>query len=123
MVLKYWGYDVTPEEIGERVPVYKDGTTGRDLAVFVETVNLQGFLLQPPFEDLLVHLERGRPLVVTLPRSGSSRHAMVLVGFDRPADVVWLNDPASGECKRQPLHDFRKEWEKGQRWTFLILPK
>jgi ABC-type bacteriocin/lantibiotic exporter with double-glycine peptidase domain len=123
MVLKYWGYDATPDAIGRQVPVYKDGTTGRDLAAFVEAIGFQGFLIQPPFEDLLSHLEKGRPLVVSLPEGGSSRHAMVLVGFDLSSGAVWVNDPATGTCKSRPLNSFRKKWEKGQRWTFLIVPK
>ena len=123
MVLKYWGHEVSPEAIGNEVPVYKDGTTGRDLADFVERIGFRGFLIQPPFDDLLSHLEKGRPLIVTLPEAGSMRHAMVLVGFNRSTDKVWLNDPASGTCRDQELGSFRKQWEKGQRWTFLILPK
>jgi ABC-type bacteriocin/lantibiotic exporter with double-glycine peptidase domain len=123
MVLKYWGIDISPDAIGEKVPVYKDGTTGGDLAAYVESIGLHGFLFQPSFEDLLGHLMKGRPLIVTLPAGGSQRHAMVLVGFDDLANHVWLNDPYSGSCKTQALKSFRTEWEKGKRWTFLIVPK
>ncbi len=123
MVLKYWGCDITPDAIAQQVPVYKDGTTGRDLAVFVETIGFRGFLIQPPFADLLDHLEKQRPLVVTVPERGTARHAMVLVGFDPGHDAVWLNDPVTGECKSQAMTSFRANWEKGGRWTFLIVPK
>jgi hypothetical protein len=123
MVLKYWGVEITPDAIGQKIPVYKDGTTGRDLAEFVEAIGLRGFLIQPSFEDLLGHLEKGRPLIVTLPEGGSLRHAMVLVGFDPSTDIVWLNDPSSGSRKSQTYTSFRKRWEDGQRWTFLIIPK
>ncbi len=30
MVLKYWGVDIAPQAVADQVPVYKDGTTGRD---------------------------------------------------------------------------------------------
>ncbi len=123
MVLRYWGLDISSDVIEQQVPVYKDGTAGSDLARFVEGVGFRGFLLQPRFEDLLEHLKKGRPLIVTLPEGGSSRHAMVLIGFDLPAGKVWLNDPAGGERKSQALSSFRKQGEKGQCWTFLILPK
>jgi ABC-type bacteriocin/lantibiotic exporter with double-glycine peptidase domain len=123
MVLGYWGLEISSESIGRQIPSYKDGTSGRDLAAFVEQIGFRGFLLQPRFEDLLDHLEKGRPLIVTLPKGGSSRHAMVLVGFDLSSGVVWLNDPAGGKRRSQALSSFRKQWEQGQRWTFLILPR
>jgi len=122
MVLKYWGLDVPPDAIAERVPVYKDGTTGRDLVAYIETIGYRGFLIQPPFADLYGHLGKGRPVIITIPE-GSSRHAMVLVGFDPSTRIVWLNDPADGVLKSQPEDSFRKQWEAGQRWALLILPK
>jgi ABC-type bacteriocin/lantibiotic exporter with double-glycine peptidase domain len=123
MVLKYWGVEIPPEAIEAEVPVYKNGTTGRDLAEFVESAGFRGFLIQPEFEDLFGHLEKLRPLIVTLPEGDSLRHAMVLVGVDASAGVVWLNDPAGGRRVSRKLESFRRQWEKGQRWTFLIVPK
>ena len=123
MVLKYWGCDMTPDAIAQKVPVYKDGTTGRDLVVFIEAIGFRGFLIQPPFADLLDHLEKHRPLVITVPERGTTRHAMVLVGFDPADNTVFLNDPATGECKSQAVTSFRENWERGGRWTFLIVPK
>jgi ABC-type bacteriocin/lantibiotic exporter with double-glycine peptidase domain len=123
MVLKYWGYDITPDAIAQQVPVYKDGTTGRDLAVFIEAIGLRGFLIQPSYADLLDHLEKHRPLVVTIPERGTMRHAMVLVGFDPGDSIVYLNDPATGKCSSQAMRSFRENWERGGRWTFLIVPK
>jgi ABC-type bacteriocin/lantibiotic exporter with double-glycine peptidase domain len=123
MVLGYYGRDVSPDKIGQEVPVYKDGTAGKDLAEYVEKIGFLGFLVQPPFEELLTHLEKGRPPIVALPGSNSSRHAMVLVGFDPSAGLVWLNDPAKGKCKSLKTDFFRSQWEKGQRWTLLIVPK
>jgi ABC-type bacteriocin/lantibiotic exporter with double-glycine peptidase domain len=123
MVLGYWGVEVTPEAVGEQVPVYKDGTTGRDVVRYVEGLGLRGFLIQPPFEDLLLHLERRRPVIVVLPAGKSSRHAVVLTGFDQAARSLWLNDPASGGARVVRFEQFRREWEAARRWTLLIVPK
>jgi ABC-type bacteriocin/lantibiotic exporter with double-glycine peptidase domain len=122
MVLEHYGFHMTPAQIADRVSVYKDGTIGRDYVKIVEGLGLYAFLVQPPFDDLLEHLEKGRPLVVTLPEKGS-RHAMVLVGFDLASGEVSLNDPAAGERKVQRLDAFRSQWEKGGRWTLLIIPR
>jgi len=122
MVLRYWQCDAPPRLIENQITVYRDGTTGADLLRFVETVGLRGFLIQPPFQDLLDHLRKGRPLIVTFPVK-NSRHAVVLVGFDTKRDIVWLNDPAAGKRVSQEAASFRRNWEKGNRWTFLIVPK
>lgn len=122
MVLDYWGYKVTTEKLAQQVGVYKEGTVGRDYVKVVESLGLYAFLVQPPFDDLLGHVAKGRPVVIEVPERGS-RHAMVLVGYDLAENKVWLNDPAVGERTVQALDGFRKEWEKGGRWTFLIVPK
>ena len=122
MVLEYWGQRVTPAAIAEQVAVYRGGTTGSDYVKIVEARGLHAFLIQPPFEDLLAHVEKGRPVIVGLPERGG-RHVMVLVGYDIPGGKVWLNDPASGERKAHAIDAFRRQWEKGDRWTFLIVPR
>jgi ABC-type bacteriocin/lantibiotic exporter with double-glycine peptidase domain len=123
MVLKYWGYEISPEQIGDQLPVYKDGTSGRDLADFVQKIGFRGFLIQPTFEDLLNHILKERPMIVSLPEGNSMRHALVLVGYDLKSGIVYLNDPAEGRRVARELSRFRQEWGKGKRWTFLILPK
>jgi len=123
MVLKYWGADVSPRAIADQVPVYKDGITGQDLQRVIERIGFQGFLIQPPFEDLLQHLGKGRPPVVSIPSRGDSRHAMVLVGFDARKQDLFLIDPANGKRKSLDYRTFRRKWESAQRWTFLIVPK
>lgn len=123
MVLKYYGADIAPQAIADQIPIYKDGTTGRDLQQLVERIGFQGFLIQPHFDDLLGHLRKARPLVVSFPARGGSRHAMVLAGFDAGKQVLFLIDPASGKRKSQDYKDFQRKWEAAQRWTFLIVPQ
>jgi len=123
MVLSYWGLEVTAQSIGDQVTTYKGGTTGQELLRVVDQMGFRGFLIQPEFEDLLLHLERGRPLIIQLPNGASVRHAMVLVGFDFGAKVVWLNDPASGGTTSLAASSFRRDWSAAGRWTLLILPK
>jgi ABC-type bacteriocin/lantibiotic exporter with double-glycine peptidase domain len=123
MVLGYWGVEIAPEEILAHVPIYKDGTTGEDLRRFVETLGFRGFLIQPPFEDLVQHLEKQRPIIVSLVAGRNGRHAMVVVGVDPASGQVWLNDPASGEARRMAAGDFQKQFDASGRWTFLIVPR
>lgn len=123
MVLAYWGIEMSTEVIADRVPIYKEGTTGKDLLLVVQEAGLRGFLIQPSFEDLLHHLEGKRPLIVVLPAAGNSRHALVLVGFDMADKVVWLNDPATGAARTLRFESFLEQWQAARRWTFLIAPE
>ena len=123
MVLKYWGIEITPEAIGAQVPVYQGGTTGDEMRRVVEQAGLQGFLIQPLFEDLLQHLEKRRPVIVVLPAGPTGRHAVVLVGFDPSAERVWVNDPAVGRQRALKYAEFRAQWDESRRWTFLIVPR
>ena len=123
MVLKYWGVDLLPRVIADQVPIYKDGATGQDLQRVVERIGFRGFLIQPPFEDLLEHLRKGRPPVVSFLSGGKSRHAMVLMGFDAGKQNLFLIDPANGKGKALDYRTFRHKWEAAQRWTFLIVPR
>ncbi len=121
MVLSYWNTEIAPSEIAKEVPLYKEGTTGLDLQRFVESRGFQGFLIQPQLEDLFAHLQKQRPLIVSLPGRKGVDHALVLVGYDESR--VWLNDPASGKEVSQSLRSFEASWTANQRWTFLILPQ
>jgi ABC-type bacteriocin/lantibiotic exporter with double-glycine peptidase domain len=121
-VLGYWGARVVPEALADRVSVYKDGLSARELVGVLGEFGFRGFLVQPPFEDLLHHLEQRRPVIVTVV-SGESRHALVLAGFDTETNVVWLNDPATGERRSESMDAFQQRWEEGERWTLLIVPQ
>jgi ABC-type bacteriocin/lantibiotic exporter with double-glycine peptidase domain len=123
MVLQYWGEDVSPQVFADVMPVYRDGMTGQDLQRAVERIGFRGFLIQPPFEDLLEHLRKGRPPVVSFLSRGKSRHAMVLIGFDAGRQNLFLIDPANGKRKTLDYRTFRQKWETAQRWTFLIVPR
>ena len=123
MVVKYWGVDATPQFFADQVAVYRDGITGQDLQRVVETIGFHGFLVQPPFEDLLEHMGKGRPLIVQFPSRGGSRHAMVLAGFDPGKKDLYLIDPANGKRTSLRYKTFQQKWDKTQRWTFLIVPR
>ena len=123
MVLNYWGVDATPQAVADQVPIYRDGVTGQDLQRLIERMGLRGFLVQPPFEDLLEHLRKKRPPVVQFHSRGESRHAMVLVGFNAARQEIYLIDPASGKRRSYSYNDFQEKWEMAQRWTFIIVPR
>ena len=123
MVLRYWGTDLSPREIGAQVTVYWNGATGHDLQRLVEARGFRGFLIEPPFTDLLDHMRKGRPLVIAVPAHGKGRHAMVLTGFDEDKCLIFLNDPAGGKRRTLDYKTFQRQWEAAHRWTFLILPR
>jgi ABC-type bacteriocin/lantibiotic exporter with double-glycine peptidase domain len=123
MVLHYWGREISTEDIEKKIPVYREGTIGRDLVNYVNTIGFNGFLIQPPYEDLLDHLAKGRPLIVALHSNNSMRHAVVLVGYNPASGTIYLNDPAKGKRTAWEIDRFRLDWENGKRWTLLIVPQ
>jgi ABC-type bacteriocin/lantibiotic exporter with double-glycine peptidase domain len=122
MVMGYWGTATSVQEIADHVGVYKDGTTGADMKRYVDSLGLRSFLIQPPYADLLAHLEKGRPLVIVLADSKDRRHAMVLIGHDPIAGTLTLNDPAVGRAVTLPSADFLARWQAADRWTMLVVP-
>jgi ABC-type bacteriocin/lantibiotic exporter with double-glycine peptidase domain len=74
--------------------------------------------------DLEHHVEKGRPLIVSLKASGPFEplHYVVVVGIDRERGFVFLNDPAQQKRLRISREGFESEWNPAHNWTLLALP-
>jgi hypothetical protein len=74
--------------------------------------------------DLQQHLEKGRPLIVSLkPERGAPLHYVVVAGIDPAHNLVLLNDPAERKLLKQDLPGFEKEWKSAGHWTLLAVPQ
>jgi len=75
------------------------------------------------WDNLRMHLEKGRPLIVALkPADGNWLHYVVVVGMDWEQNIVMLNDPAQRKLLKQDRAGFEKEWRGVNHWTLLALP-
>lgn len=69
------------------------------------------------------HIDHGRPLIVALKPTASSRlHYVVVAGFDPEQQLLLINDPAQRKLLKVNSSDFDREWKATGNWTLLALP-
>jgi predicted double-glycine peptidase len=91
---------------------------------YLRDSGFQVFVFRGEWKDLQNHLEKGRPLIVSLkPGRGAELHYAVVVGLDWQNGAVFLNDPARSKLLRVERSDFAREWQGAGRWTLLAVPK
>jgi ABC-type bacteriocin/lantibiotic exporter with double-glycine peptidase domain len=113
MVLGYWGLPV-PAEVLEKecAAAGLDGLRAGDLRDAARRRGFSAFLFRGKVEDLRHELERGRPILVGLIKSGPlgvTSHFEVVIGIDPRRRQVAVRDPALG-LLRDSLDGFEGEW-------------
>ena len=126
MVLRYWGADADPEEIGRAL--YLPSARGVLNLELEFEARRRGFAAQA-FEGTLerakAELRRNRPVIVfqDLGRGPVSvPHFAVLLGFDDRSEVVVLH---SGTTAYHVLSyaEFLRTWAAHRAWSLLITPR
>jgi ABC-type bacteriocin/lantibiotic exporter with double-glycine peptidase domain len=134
MVMQYWrkqkalpidpGADAM--EIQRELYSRKDhGIRASDLEHYFQKHGFQTFAFSGKWDDLMEHLEKGRPLIAALKPAAleTSLHFVVVVGIDPTQGVVYLNDAAQRKLLKQDRASFEKQWNAVGQWTMLALPK
>ncbi len=95
------------------------------MSQYLKDHGFQTFSFAGTWEDLLDHLQKGRPLIVALGRSKSANlmHYVVITGVDPAAGLVMFNDPAGRKLSKLDRKSFEKEWNASGKWTLLALPQ
>ena len=100
------------------------GIYAADLKRYLEQRGYTAFAFEGREDDLQQHIEKGRPLIVALkPGAGAPLHYVVVTGFDRQHNTLWLNDPAERKLLQRALPSFEKEWKGTGNWTLLAVPQ
>ena len=100
------------------------GIYATDLKRYLEQRGYTAFAFEGREDDLQQHIEKGRPLIVALkPGAGAPLHYVVVTGFDRQHNTLWLNDPAERKLLQRALPSFEKEWKGTGNWTLLAVPQ
>jgi predicted double-glycine peptidase len=133
MLLRYWagkgaavatGRD-DPDAIQTQLYSRKvHGIFASDLRRYLSDSGFRAFAFRGEWKDLREHLEKGRPLIVSL-QPGNSKapfHYVVVTGLDWQRDAVFVNDPARGKLLRIERADFDKQWLAAKNWMLLALP-
>jgi predicted double-glycine peptidase len=101
------------------------GIYASDMERYLQKHGFRTFVFRGTWDDLKLHLEKGRPLIVALrPAPGEkARHYVVLAGLDWEQNLVLVNDPAQKKLIKEERNAFEKEWTAVGRWTLLAVPE
>jgi ABC-type bacteriocin/lantibiotic exporter with double-glycine peptidase domain len=133
MVLQYWAQkgtaiaaERTDAEKIQKELYSKDahGIRASAMERFLRESKFSPYVFRGEWNDLVTHLEKGRPLIASIqPGRKSSLHYVVVVGVDRDQEAVLLNDPERGKLFRVERSEFEKQWLRTNNWTLLAVPK
>jgi predicted double-glycine peptidase len=133
MVMQYWsasGHEAHAETaepgriMSELFVEGSNGIRGSDMRRYFEEHGYRAFAFRGSWEDLSAHLEKGRPLVVSIGdrRSRGPLHYVVVAGMDPVNGFVYVNDPAERKMLRMERSTFLKKWRGMDYWTLLAVP-
>lgn len=133
MVMQFWqhqqgvaaNFDSNAERIQQALYSRQArGIYAADLERYLKQHGYTVFAFEGREDDLQQHIEKGRPLIVALqPAAGAPLHYVVVTGFDRQHNTLWLNDPAERKLLQRELPSFEKEWKGTSHWTLLAVPQ
>src|ERR1700688_2219615 len=134
MVMGYWEKK-TEHGAGDSVDAGKiqaalyspaeEGIPASAMKRYFEDAGYRTFRFVGDWGELGHHLERGRPLIVSLKPSGphGPLHYVVVVGIDSARGTIYLNDPAQQKMLRLSREGFESEWKATEHWTLLAVPR
>jgi len=124
MALGRWGATPSPDAWRDRhgESASRDGVSAGALRDEARRAGFQAFVLEGSFDDLLVEVASGHPVIVglvRLEREVRASHFVVVVGHDAPARRWLVADPALGvlALDRDVLE---AEWARSG-WVTLVL--
>lgn len=123
MVMNYWGVQKSGAEVYRTLYDPKlHGIPLIEMKRYLEDQGFRAFTLHGRWADVEQHLSKGRPVVVSLKKKGSSpMHYAVVTGMEK--DRVLLNDPTRKGTTRMKPADFEKQWKQADGWMLLAVPR
>jgi ABC-type bacteriocin/lantibiotic exporter with double-glycine peptidase domain len=134
MLLQYWsvhGTAVAPER-AEAAAIQKQlysrkahGIFASDMERYLRESGFREFAVRGEWDDLREHLQKGRPLILSMRPGGGTKaplHYVVVTGMDWQLEAVFINDPARGKLLRIERTEFEKEWLAASNWMLLAVP-
>ena len=103
----------------------EEGIPASAMKRYFEEAGYRTFAFVGDWSELAHHLERGRPLIVSLKASGphGPLHYVVVVGIDSARGYIYVNDPAQQKMLRLSREGFESEWRATEHWTLLAVPQ
>ncbi len=103
----------------------EEGIPASAMRRYFDVAGFRTFVIVGDWSELGHHLERGRPLIVSLKASGphGPLHYVVVVGIDRARGYIYVNDPVQQKMLRLSREGFESEWSATEHWTLLAVPR
>jgi ABC-type bacteriocin/lantibiotic exporter with double-glycine peptidase domain len=134
MVMEYWerkrGRATSSTADAEKIQAAlyspaEEGIPASAMRRYFEGAGYRAFVIVADWGELEHHLERGRPLIVSLKANGphGPMHYVVVVGIDSARGYIYVNDPAQQKMLRLSREGFESEWSGTEHWTLLAVPR
>jgi len=124
MVLRYYGLDVTQEEIGKVIYDRSSGATnGADMLLYSRERGFAAYSWNSSVNDVKKKLAAGFPVIVLQQNSleDISGHYRVLTGYDDSTSAFSVLDPYY-EITSMSYTECEKLWRRMGYWALLIVP-
>lgn len=110
MVMGFYGSTVDQHDIGADI-MGPSGTSTGDLMNKAEIYGYQGSVVSCGFGGLLGLISKGKPAIVRiLNDAGTNGHFIVVTGYDKTSEQVFINDPDQPNKKSLSFADFQARW-------------
>jgi predicted double-glycine peptidase len=134
MLLQYWSAHgvaldasrADPAVIQKKLFSHKaHGIYASDMERYLKESGFRAFGYPGQWNDLRQHIEKGRPLIISLQPKGSTTrfHYVVVAGMDWAHEALFVNDPARGKLLRLKREEFEREWHATGNWMLLAVPE
>jgi predicted double-glycine peptidase len=114
-VLKFWGYEATPESVEAAIGRADRRLSAGDMADHARSYGLRAYVFFGTMDDVRHELERGRPVIVGLGKkivTGKAlAHYEVVVGYEPKKHLLLLLDPGHG-WQVDTVRGFAEEWAR-----------
>lgn len=121
-VLRYWGYDASPQSIASALGQPEGRLRAADMVTYARNKGLHSYVFNGTMTDVVHELRRGRPVIVGMGKSIDDKKALshfeVVVGYEPQQKRVLLLDPARG-WQIDTLKGFGEEWARTKGVTIV----
>lgn len=115
MVLIYWGFDVTYEDIIQYTTGGRDeGLTYDQIVWTFRKYGLHAEYMSGRFEILKSYIDKSWPTIVEW-QEKSFDHVVTVVGYNDNTELIYYIDPHFGNLLHEPYSSFIKNWSSVKR--------
>ena len=110
MVMAYYGLTVDQHDIGKGI-VHDNGTSAIDLINRAEDYGFNAGMANCELNNVLSLLSESKPVIIRILNDlGDDGHFVVVTGYDRSQDLIYLNDPDQPDRKSETFDHIKSLW-------------